>query len=313
MLNLLNILAVLLTFGATFLLVLAVSRFQRERRDRTRLRNVFLPVSRDVDRSVDLKSINPERRLSAVMNSLSRLSVPEAQGQDSISNTKFIRAGLRSQKAVRNFYAVTTVLTILLPIFICFLVSIVTPGIEYKFLLLIGFLCAVSGYYGPKLYLRKRTERRVSEVRGALPDLIDLLVICSKAGLAFDQSLSRITGEISRSSKVIAGEFHIVSLEIRAGVKRSTALRNITSRVDFEELQSFVSMLVQADKFGTSISEAMIIQADLLRVKRMQRAQEIAAKIPTKMLIPLVFLIFPALMIVLMGPAILQLQSVLGQ
>ena len=313
MINLLNILAVLLTFGATFLLVLAVPRFQRERRDQTRLKKIVFPVSRDVVRSQDLESIIRERRINAIMNSLSRLSVSEVEGQNGKSNIEFMRAGLRSKNAVRNFYAVTTVLTIFMPFFVCFLISTVKPGIEYKFLLLVGFSCAVCGYYGPKLYLRKKIERRVSEVRGALPDLIDLLVICSKAGLAFDQSLSRITREISRSSKVIAEEFHLVSLEIRAGVNRSTALRNITSRVDFDELQGFVSMLVQADKFGTSISEAMIIQAGLLRVKRMQRAEEIAAKIPTKMLIPLVFLIFPALMIVLMGPAILQLQSVLGQ
>lgn len=150
-------------------------------------------------------------------------------------------------------------------------------------------------------------------MRSLLPDVIDLLVICTESGLSLDQALGRVSQEVARTSPMVASEFHLVTLEIRAGAGRSDALRNLSLRVKLDDLSNLASMMIQADRFGTGIAEALRIQSETMRIRRMQRAEETAAKIPTKMLMPLVFLIFPALMIVILGPAIIKLSEVFSE
>jgi tight adherence protein C len=133
------------------------------------------------------------------------------------------------------------------------------------------------------------------------------LVICTEAGLALDLAISRVTREIQRSSPALAEEFFLLTLEVRAGGSREGALRSLALRANVDEVSSLVSVLIQADRFGTSIGDALRVQSEVSRVRRMQRAEEMASKIPVKMLIPLILLIFPALMIVLLGPAVLQI------
>jgi tight adherence protein C len=171
----------------------------------------------------------------------------------------------------------------------------------------------VAGYYLPDVYLRFRTNQRAKDMRDTLPDLIDLLVICTESGLGMDAAINRVSQEIARSSKILAEEFYLAALEIRAGAGRSTALKNLALRVDLEDLHSLVSMLVQADRFGTSLADSLRIQSEVMRTKRMQRAEEIAAKVPVKMLIPLIFFIFPSLLMVLIGPAVLQISAIFAK
>jgi tight adherence protein C len=128
-----------------------------------------------------------------------------------------------------------------------------------------------------------------------------------------DAAINRVSQEIARSSKILAEEFYLAALEIRAGAGRSTALKNLALRVDLEDLHSLVSMLVQADRFGTSLADSLRIQSEVMRTKRMQRAEEIAAKVPVKMLIPLIFFIFPSLLMVLIGPAVLQISAIFAK
>jgi len=163
------------------------------------------------------------------------------------------------------------------------------------------------------VYLRFRTNQRAKDMRDTLPDLIDLLVICTESGLGMDAAINRVSQEIARSSKILAEEFYLAALEIRAGAGRSTALKNLALRVDLEDLHSLVSMLVQADRFGTSLADSLRIQSEVMRTKRMQRAEEIAAKVPVKMLIPLIFFIFPSLLMVLIGPAVLQISAIFAK
>lgn len=172
---------------------------------------------------------------------------------------------------------------------------------------------AALGYYLPDWAIKTLTDRRSSEMRDNLPDLIDLLVICTESGLGLDAALNRVSREIARNSKTLAEEFYLAALEIRAGSGRVTALKNLALRVDLEDLYNLVSMLVQADKFGTSLAESLRIQSEVMRVKRMLRAEEMAAKVPVKMLLPLIFFVFPSLMFVLIGPAILRMSEVFGK
>jgi tight adherence protein C len=150
-------------------------------------------------------------------------------------------------------------------------------------------------------------------MRETLPDLIDLLVICIESGLGLDAALNRVSREISRASPVLAEEFYLAGLEIRAGSGRVPALKNLSLRVDLEDLYNLVAMLVQADKFGTSLGASLRIQSEVMRVKRMQRAEEIASKIPVKMLFPLIFFIFPSLMFVIIGPAAIQVSAMFAK
>ena len=159
--------------------------------------------------------------------------------------------------------------------------------------------------------LRYAIARRQREVFESFPDALDLMTICVEAGLGVDSALSRVATEIGLASPVLSEEMTLVTLELRAGGTKEKALRNLALRTGVEDVDALVSMLIQAERFGTSIAASLRIQSDLLRTKRRMRAEETAAKIGVKLLFPLIFFIFPALMVVLMGPAMIQIYRVL--
>jgi tight adherence protein C len=245
--------------------------------------------------------------------SMSKLSVPDGDWQNSQLRLKFIRAGFRGPTAAQTYFSIKTILTLILPLLVALLIGFWSPATPYPRLALYAVSLAGIGYYLPDIYLRWMTGRRSDEMRDTLPDLIDLLVICTEAGLGMDGAINRVSLEIARSSKILAEEFNLAALEIRAGSGRSTALKNLALRVNLEDLDGLVSMLVQADRFGTSVAESLRIQSEVMRMKRMQRAEEIAAKVPVKMLIPLIFFIFPALLSVLIGPAVIQISAMFSK
>ena len=244
---------------------------------------------------------------------MSKLSVPEGDWQNSQLRLKFIRAGFRGPTAAQTYFSIKTILTLVLPLLVALLIGVWSPATPYPRLALYAVSLAGIGYYLPDIYLGWMTRRRLDEMRDTLPDLIDLLVICTEAGLGMDGAINRVSLEIARSSKILAEEFNLAALEIRAGSGRSTALKNLALRINLEDLDGLVSMLVQADRFGTSVAESLRIQSEVMRMKRMQRAEEIAAKVPVKMLIPLIFFIFPALLSVLIGPAVIQISAMFSK
>jgi tight adherence protein C len=155
-------------------------------------------------------------------------------------------------------------------------------------------------------------RRRQTELTRALPDALDLMVVCVEAGLGLNQALVRVGEEIDRVSRILSEEFVLVSLEIRAGAPREEALRHLGERTGLSEFRAFVSMLIQTDRFGTSIAQALRIHADESRTKRRQRAEEEAAKLAVKLLIPIVLFIFPSIFIVILGPALFRLGDLFG-
>ena len=162
------------------------------------------------------------------------------------------------------------------------------------------------GYYLPELSLRFITHNRIERMRESLSDMLDLIVVCTEAGMSVDAAITRISREMVRTDPDLAKEFYLASLEMRAGATRIDALRNLALRTRLEEMDDFVSVLVQADKFGSSLAESLRVHSNMMRSHRSQRAEEIAAKIPVKVALPLVFFIFPTLFIVMLGPAIIQ-------
>lgn len=309
--ELIFLLAIPLALIACALLIIGLGKLLRQDRVRKRLRQSLVNSGPTSPREGD----SAERRQGwrTVLESLSKLSVPEGGWQGSQGRLKFIRAGFREVSAAQAYYAAKTALTLVLPLLLALVISAVWPATPYPRLAMYVLLLAALGYYLPDLYLRFLTHRRADEMRDTLPDLIDLLVICTESGLGMDAAINRVSQEIARSSKTLAEEFYLAALEIRAGAGRPAALKNLALRVDLEDLHGLVSMLVQADRFGTSLAESLRIQSEVMRTKRMQRAEEIAAKVPVKMLIPLIFFIFPSLLTVLIGPAVIQISAIFAK
>jgi len=162
------------------------------------------------------------------------------------------------------------------------------------------------GWIAPQWYVAKRRSRRWKEVHMALPDTLDLLVACVEAGMGLNQALARVADEVRHMSPVMSEELSMVNLEIRAGTPRNQALGNLGERSESEDLRGLVSMLAQSDRFGTSIAQSLRVHVDTLRTKRRQAAEEAAAKTTIKLVFPLVFFVFPALFVVILTPAVIQ-------
>jgi tight adherence protein C len=193
------------------------------------------------------------------------------------------------------------------------LVFLTAPVLGATFIvtLLAATYAAAVAYILPTIIVRSRARARQKDITLALPDAIDLLVVCVEAGLGINQALLRVAQEIHHVSRILSQELHLTNLEIRAGRPRNEALRNMTDRTGVEDVRGLMSTLVQAERFGTPVGPALRVHAEVLRDKRKQRAREAAAKTTIKLVFPLVFCIFPALFVVLIGPAIIQILEAL--
>jgi tight adherence protein C len=170
---------------------------------------------------------------------------------------------------------------------------------------------AALGYLLPSMKLARMAKKRQHRIRLSLPDALDLLVVSVEAGLGLDQALQRVGDELAFAHKDLSDELRLVNLEMRAGKARADALRNLADRTGVDDLSSLAAMLIQTDKFGTSVAQSLRVQSETLRTKRRQRAEEAAAKTGVKMVFPLVFCIFPAIWVVTIGPAAIKFVQVL--
>jgi tight adherence protein C len=216
-----------------------------------------------------------------------------------------VQAGYRHPNAVAMYWGWRLSLAISLAALGLVLSSVVAARPEQILLWLLG--SAVLGWIGPSFYAGRRRRKRIGGLQRALADTLDLLVVCVEAGLGLNQALLRVAGEIHHVSREMSDEFNLVNLEIRAGVARSEALRNLADRTGVDDIRSLTSVLIQTDRFGTSVATALRTQSDTLRDRRRQRAEEAAAKTTIKIVLPLAFCIFPAIFGIILGPAVIQL------
>ncbi|MGA2327271.1 MAG: type II secretion system F family protein [Bryobacteraceae bacterium] len=166
---------------------------------------------------------------------------------------------------------------------------------------------ALAGFYGPNLILERLIDRRRERLRLSLPDALDLMVVCMEAGLGLDQAIANVSRELLRTHREISEELGLVTLEMRAGKRRSEALKNLADRSSESELRKLVATMIQADRFGTSIAEALRVHSDFMRVRRRQEAEERAGKVGVKLVFPIFFCILPSMLLVAAGPGLLQL------
>jgi tight adherence protein C len=239
-------------------------------------------------------------RVRDTVASLGKL-VPGTSGNTPRTELLMLRAGYRSSQsllAMRGFKLLTP---------IAFVALVLGTGIYKWNPLMVIFVAGAIGYLFPEMFLSWRVSSRQARLQRGLPDGLDLLVICVEAGLGLDQALLKVAQELRITHHELSEELQLVNLEMRIGKTRIDALRELGRRTGLEDIKALVAMLIQTDRFGTSVAQSLRVFSDDLRVKRRQRAEEMSAKTTVKMVPPLVFFIFPALMVVILGPAVLTL------
>lgn len=220
-----------------------------------------------------------------------------------------LEAGYRHENAPAIFMALRLVAAVAgvgLGLFISSLID-ATFGLR----MLVTITLVLLGWMGPFLVVKQKVRTRKRHMQRGLADALDLMVVCVEAGLGVNQALIRVAEEMDRVSPQISDELTMVTLEMRAGTPRETALKNMSDRCGIEDVRAWVNMMIQTDRYGTSIADSLRIHSDTLRTKRRQRAEEAAAKLTVKMLIPLVLFVFPALFVVILGPAVLAMREFL--
>jgi len=239
---------------------------------------------------------------------LVKLLGPLAARNDSASSSRvrrrLIEAGYRSDSAFVLYMGCRIVLAVLLP----FLMLLASPAWDVSELKLVVMLCCAAGVglVAPSHWLDRTRKKRQMEIILGLPDALDMMVVCVEAGLGINASLARVAREFQRSSPILATEFELVTLEIRAGKSGTDALRSLAERTGVSEVASLVAMLVQTERFGTSVADTLRVHADSLRVQRLLRAEEQAGKAPLKMMFP-TLIIFIATLIVTIGPGLIKM------
>ena len=241
-----------------------------------------------------------------VVGPLANLSAPAGDWMDSPLRVRFLHAGLRRPDMRLLYFGSKT----LLPIVFAALTfgTIVTAGAgDGLELLTITLAAALVGVYLPNVLLSIRIRHRQREIFENFPDAADLMLVCVEAGLGLDAAMTRVASEMWRKSPATAEELHLANLELRAGNSRESSLRNLALRTGVEQIMRFSTMICQADRFGTSIGDSLRVFSEDLRHTRQIQAEERAAKIPVKMLIPLVLCIFPSVIAVVLGPAMIRI------
>jgi tight adherence protein C len=263
--------------------------------------------------------INPQRKKRTLLDTIQETGltiggvverfdavIPKSKAEVSITMQRLTRAGFRNESAVKLFYGSK----FLIPVFLC-TVALVTGWGKANPLFVYGAALGL-GFLGPDFWLGRKIKKRQHKIRKGLPDVLDLLIICIEAGLSLDQATARASQELAKAQPEMCDELTIVVLEQRAGRARGEAWKHLAERTDLDCVRSLVSMLIQSEQLGTSIGKTLRTHSDTLRLQRVQSVEEAAAKLTIKLLFPLVLFIFPALFVVVLGPAAIQIMSSLG-
>jgi len=286
-------------FGAIVLMVLAVAyAFSRGKLPAAeRLARLWQSPSTAPQEAFREKQKEKVRRMLGDVGKL----LPQSTKRLPHTQRLMARAGYRRPEAVMAMQGVK----VLLPLGLLALVYL--TGFYRQNPVFILVLAALGGYLLPEFWLTSQVRRRQQVLRLSLPDCLDLLVVCVEAGLALDQAFLRVTQELRIAHPELCEELDLVNVEIRIGRTRIEALHELARRTGVDDIKALVAMLVQTDRFGTSIAQSLRVHSDELRTKRRQRGEELAAKATVKMVPALVFFIFPALFVVILGPALISL------
>src|SRR5499427_6953311 len=242
-----------------------------------------------------------KERVRDTLANVGKLLPPPSTEKSTRTQLLMIRAGYRSSEALMAMRGVKLIFPVAL------LAAVYFTGAYRANAFLIPAFALGFGYLLPDMWLTWRVKSRQNKIRKALPDALDLLVICVEAGLGLDQALMKVSQDMRISHSNLSEELQLVNMEMRIGKTRIDALRELGRRTGLDDIKALVAMLIQTERFGTSIAQSLRVYSDDMRLKRRQRAEEMSAKTSVKMVPPLVFFIFPALMVVILGPAVITL------
>lgn len=291
---------VLLVSGAIFILALALMSL---------FNDVLDPVRSRFKREVNTGAVSmfEANGISATLRKHNDVFVPSSQPLLQRTATRLHHGGFHGKSSLLHYYAIRMMLMILLPLAVL-MTMVLMPGMNGEAVFQFALLAIAIGYMGPSFVLDKIIANRQKTLRRAFPDMLDLLVVCSEAGLSLDAAIQKVVVESGMSQPVLASELEIVIAETRAGIERNKALQRLVERTGVEDIRGLVAALSQSMRFGTSIVETLKIYSEDLRDKRTQAAEEVAAKISTKLIFPLAVCLLPAFLMVVMLPAVLVLR-----
>ncbi|MEO0679748.1 MAG: type II secretion system F family protein [Pseudomonadota bacterium] len=271
------------------------------------------PRARDAARrDIAAEGLRYDQGGSRQLEALGQYLEPKDEEQVSSTREMLLQAGYRSRSAVQTYFLARAVGAVLFGVVAAAYMLLARPeDTTSNYLLIIGGALLV-GYMAPNYWVTRRRDQRREEIGNGFPDALDMMLVCVEAGQSLDQSLARVANEISHAHPALAEEFQIVAVEIRAGRERSVVLRDFAARSGVGDISSFVTVLIQSTQFGTSVAEALRIYAAEMRDKRMMRAEEKANTLPTKLTLGTMMFTVPPLLIILIGPSIVDIINALG-
>ena len=237
---------------------------------------------------------------------LGNLARPKDENAISRSRLLFLRAGYRHRNMPIVFLGLKLLLAPVLPAAF-YLAQVLYFHMPSAYAIFIALMLVIVGLNLPHMWVKMKISRRKEKIMEGFPDALDLLVVCVEAGMGLDSAISRVATEMELTNKPINEEFKMLNMELRAGRTRRDALKSLSERTDLDDVNSLVTLIIQTDKFGTSVGQALRVHSDSMRTKRYQRAEEKAATIPTKLIFPLLLFIFPSIFIVFLAPPLIQL------
>jgi tight adherence protein C len=251
-----------------------------------------------------------QARVTAAANKLGQSLRPSDKEELGKIRIKLLNAGFRSEQAVAIFYAIKLIV-LLIALAVAFPFCVVQFGMTYKSYLITGATAGLM-FYLPDVIVGKKKKSRGESIFLGLPDALDLMVVCVEAGLGLDAAMRRVTSELASSCPVICEEFAIANFQLQMGRARRDVLRDLGVRTGVDDLRALAAVIIQAEKFGSSIASALRVQSDAMRLKRRQLAEERAAQTSVKIMLPLILFIFPGVFVVTVGPAAMRMASVFG-
>ena len=301
-----SMLPLVLLFAAVFIGVLAVPRLVTSR---SPVERRLAPTSQTapVEGSPTLRSAENTSMWSQLLAGLEKRAIPTNEKERTTARVRLLQAGYGGVNAVRNYYAIRLLLSVILPVGFLLLAPVFTRNMPVEKVMVITVCLLVAGLYLPSAFISNRARNRQRAISESFPDALDMLMVCVEAGLGLDSAFTRVGAQMAAAHPVLAEEFALVSLELRAGKSREAAMRNFAERIGTTEITSFVVLLIQSDQLGTSVAQTLRVQAEEMRIKRMLRAEEKAHMLPVKLSIPLVLCLLPAMIAVAVLPGIIRI------
>jgi tight adherence protein C len=301
-----SMLPLVLLFLAVFIGILAVPRLVTSR---SPVERRLAPTGQitQVEGAPSLRPGESTSMWSQMLVGLEKRAIPANETERTTARVRLLQAGFGGPNAVRNYFALRLMLSVILPVAFLLLAPVFTRNMPVEKVMVITVCLLVAGLYLPAAFVSNRVRNRQRAVQESFPDALDMLMVCVEAGLGLDAAFTRVGAQMAAAHPVLSEEFGLVSLELRAGKSREAAMRNFAERIGTTEITSFVVLLIQSDQLGTSVAQTLRVQAEEMRIKRMLRAEEKAHMLPVKLSIPLVLCLLPAMIAVAVLPGIIRI------